>query len=310
VVENLLKKAKRKIDQALANEPDSDLVVVNIDRYLQSIQDNFDPRFIKTNERLEKLGIPKKYVPLISSNPNRFIRETPEDIQDHWNELIVVSQEYISDFLNRIKKYIKSKGYEVESTNVGVHGSEYALVIKRKTMQEKYKRLFEMERPTPRSSEKKTLSSKSIELPPEVERNLQKFLRMIDEVIKKNKDEDVLKIPVGRLFELVDKSYSVGDMKRENLIKAGIPDKYLNKDNSLKGRVPLEIFEHWKDLRDLAIKYESEIKRRLKKEATDAGWTASVSEIEGHSTLAGIEHLRIKNRNNYYSDIHLILKKP
>jgi hypothetical protein len=133
---------------------------------------------------------------------------------------------------------------------------------------------------------------------------------MIDEVIKKNKDEDVLKIPVGRLFELVDKSYSVGDMKRENLIKAGIPDKYLNKDNSLKGRVPLEIFEHWKDLRDLAIKYESEIKRRLKKEATDAGWTASVSEIEGHSTLAGIEHLRIKNRNNYYSDIHLILKKP
>jgi hypothetical protein len=248
VVENLLKKAKRKIDQALANEPDSDLVVVNIDRYLQSIQDNFDPRFIKTNERLEKLGIPKKYVPLISSNPNRFIRETPEDIQDHWNELIVVSQEYISDFLNRIKKYIKSKGYEVESTNVGVHGSEYALVIKRKTMQEKYKRLFEMERPTPRSSEKKTLSSKSIELPPEVERNLQKFLRMIDEVIKKNKDEDVLKIPVGRLFELVDKSYSVADKsifglrKMKKSLQAIRVFKSIAQDN----KISVEEYNIWK----------------------------------------------------------------
>jgi len=314
MIANLLKKAKAKVDKAIAENPDFETLTIPIGHYLDSIFENLDPRFIKNDKRYRDLGIEPELVEYDPNMSHYYLPlDAPSSMRERWNGLEQEAEKAIVDFREEVEKYIFNK-YDVSyagfhDTRPSREGFNMSLIIQRKKrMKEKYTRLFEMERPTPRASEKEKKTPKSIELPPQVERNLQKFLRMIDEVIKQNRDVDVLKIPVGRLFELADKVYRVSDMKREDLIKAGIPDKYLNKDNSLKERVPLEIFEHWKDLRDLAGKYESEIKRRLKKEATDAGWIASVSQIEDHSRLAGIEHLRI--RDSYYSVTHLILKKP
>lgn len=142
MLENLLKKAKRKIDLTLDNDPDSEMVTINLSPYLQSIEDNFDPRSIRRKERLESLGIPNKYVnkvPMIGTNI--LIFETPISVRECWKNLITISNDNIKGFLKELKEYIRSKGLEVESTTIGTHGSEYALVIRR-PMQEKYKRLF------------------------------------------------------------------------------------------------------------------------------------------------------------------------